>query len=95
MSGQTFFYTLSREPLPDETPIDITVEYAITSWGCEAQVSGPAENCYPAEPMEIEVVRAWGDFGPIVLRDDEVAEVEQHACTMGAETNYGPDDWER
>jgi hypothetical protein len=35
------------------------VDYRVTSWGCEAQTYGPAENCYPAEPPEFEIDRIW------------------------------------
>jgi len=39
--------------------IDITV----TSWGCEARIYGPPEDCYPAEPPEwdVESIVLWLD----------------------------------
>lgn len=30
----------------------VTAEIEIYHWGCEAKLSGPPENCYPAEPAE-------------------------------------------
>lgn len=94
--AQTFFYEFERRNGPDEDVTEITVEYSVSSWGCDAQTYGPAENCYPAEPVEIDILSVDTPFGPFVLRDDEVAEVEQHACDMAAEPDCGPDDdWDR
>lgn len=33
----------------------IQYDYRITSRGCAARISGPPEDCYPAEPMEYEI----------------------------------------
>lgn len=33
----------------------IYFDYTITNAGCEAQIYGPPEKCYPAEEMEYEV----------------------------------------
>lgn len=91
--GPTFFTSIERVPAEDdEAAIEILVEYRVTSWGCSAQTYGPAENCYPAEGMEIEIVGAVGDFGLIVLRDAEVAEVEDWVNQNPPEPDYGPED---
>ena len=50
----THFFTAVR----DDCETEITVEFAIRG-GCEAQVYGPAENCYPAEAPEIQIVACW------------------------------------
>lgn len=33
----------------------VEYNYEITSEGCPAQISGPPENCYPAESMEFDL----------------------------------------
>lgn len=53
--AETFFHNGVR----DDGETEFCAEIAVNSWGCEAQTSGPAEHCYPAEPMETEVVDAW------------------------------------
>lgn len=93
--GSTYFTTIERKSIQDEAEIEILVEYRVTSWGCSAQTYGPPENCYPAEPMEIEVVGAVGEFGLIELRDTEVEEVEDWVSQNPPEIDLGPDDWER
>lgn len=65
--GRTFFQDFNRD---DEAESEVTVEYTY-SGGCEAQTYGPAENCYPAEPAEIEIVKAFDDNGPVTLTDAE------------------------
>lgn len=93
--GRTYFTTIEREPAnEDEAPIEILVEYRISSPGCPAQTYGPPENCYPAEPTEIEIVGAVGDFGLIVLRDAEVEEVEDWVSQNPPEDDDEPD-WDR
>lgn len=93
--AQTFFYEFERRNGPDEDVTEITVEYSVSSWGCAAQVSGPAEGCFPAEPVEIDILSVDTPFGPFVLRDDEVEQVEQDAANMASEPDYGPDDDDR
>ena len=53
--AQTFFHNGTR----DDGETEFCAEIAVHSWGCAAQTYGPAENCYPAEGMETEVVDAW------------------------------------
>lgn len=84
---------IERKPAEeDEAPIELEVFYRVTHWGCPAQVSGPAENCYPAEPMEIDVLGAVGDFGVVELRPSEVEEVEDWVNQNPPEMDYGPED---
>lgn len=33
----------------------VSYDYRVTAQGCEARLSGPPEDCYPAEPMEYEI----------------------------------------
>ena len=53
--AETFF----RTALLDDRETEIVVEIAVHSWGCAAQTYGPPENCYPAEPPEVEIIDAW------------------------------------
>jgi hypothetical protein len=90
--AHTDFYEFERDNGPDEAVTEITVTYSVASWGCPAQVSGPAEGCYPAEPMEIDILSADTPFGPIVLRGDEVEQVETWVAENPPEPTYGPED---
>lgn len=47
------------------------IDYRVTSYGCDAQISGPPENCYPAEPPEWET-------NSILLQRDIPLTAEQH-----------------
>lgn len=53
--AQTFFGTA----LLDDRETEIEFEIAVNSWGCDAQTYGSPENCFPAEPMEVELIDAW------------------------------------
>ena len=46
---------------------EVEIEYSVSSWGCDAQVSGPPESCYPAEGIEIEFEGATMTAPPWVL----------------------------
>lgn len=35
--------------------ISLEIHYTVTSWGAEAQLYGPPEDCDPGEPLEIDV----------------------------------------
>lgn len=48
--------TFGSEERADFAEVDVEVSYAV-SFGCAAQTYGPAENCYPAEPDEVDDIR--------------------------------------
>ena len=54
--------------LDDEAETDIEVAYTYSP-GCEAQIHGPAENCYPAEPAEVEIYAAFTENAEVELSD--------------------------
>lgn len=85
--ARTFFQDFDRD---DESPV--TVEYTITG-GCAAQTYGPPEDCYPAEPPEVEIVKSFNDAGPITLTDAE----DERMCLWIAENHEEDepdyDDW--
>lgn len=89
--AQTFFRTAVR----DDRETELLVEIAVNSWGCSAQTYGPAENCYPAEGMEVEIVGAWLDadqdkaHAPLVdLTDAERLRIETEFCEDPPEDDY-------
>lgn len=41
----------------------VEVDYDVTYWGCQAKLSGPPENCWPAEPPE------WKIKSIVLMRD--------------------------
>ena len=53
-----------------EDEIEVKVRYSITP-GCPAQLYGPPEDCYPADPPEVELI------GPHDLTPDEVEQATQ------------------
>lgn len=53
----TYFHDFYRE-LEDGTEQKVTVEYEATPY-IPAQTYGPAEDCYPAEGGEVEIIKAW------------------------------------
>jgi hypothetical protein len=60
-----------------ETETEITVEYRVTALGTPGQYYGPPENCYPAEPMEIEIVSVVTEAGvPVTLSDADALRIE-------------------
>lgn len=62
MTYRTYFTALNRL---DEAETDVVVKYTYHP-GCAAQTYGPAENCYPAEPAEVEIVSARDAAGVTV-----------------------------
>lgn len=80
----TYFQAFNRL---DEAETEITVEYSI-SGGCAAQTYGPAENCYPAESLEVEIVSAWIDDGSVEQRLVALTDAEDEKfCTWIAENH--------
>jgi hypothetical protein len=51
--------TYFQDAVRDDGETEIVVEIRVNSWGCDAQTYGPPESCYPAEPIECEVIKAW------------------------------------
>lgn len=66
-------YTLER----GEDEIDIEVEYSVSAY-YPAKISGPPEDCYPAEGGEIETLTAYRDGQAIDLTPTELEAVETH-----------------
>ena len=92
--AQTFFHNAVR----DDRETEVVVEIAVRSWGCSAQTYGPAENCYPAEPMETEIVDCWlvadenkPDPPRIQLTDAERERIELDFAENPPEPDYGDD----
>jgi hypothetical protein len=57
------------------------VDYRVTSWGCPAQLYGPPENCYPAEPPEWEIdsiVLRWDRVGGLGPEFEATGELFDH-----------------
>jgi hypothetical protein len=60
-----------------ETETEITVEYRVTALGTPGQYYGPPERCYPAEPMEIEIVSVVTKAGvPVTLSDADALRIK-------------------
>jgi hypothetical protein len=71
--------TLTLELPSSGIEIDVVVEYEYRP-GCEAQTYGPAENCYPAEAAEVDIIAAHGaetgtDVLPLLRRETIVRQV--------------------
>jgi len=49
--------------------IDVKILYRVLSYGRDAYISGPAENCYPAEGAEIDVINVDMYDAPYAGRD--------------------------
>lgn len=69
----TYYFTAVR----DDRETEIIVEFTARG-GCAAQTYGLPENCYPAEPPEIEIIDCWKccdshriDAPTVVLTDAE------------------------
>jgi hypothetical protein len=60
----------------DEIEIRITYEYTP---GCPAQTYGPADNCYPAEAAEIEVIE--------IMNTDTGEKIEYHDLSLEQQEN--------
>jgi hypothetical protein len=94
--AQTFFHIT----VLDDRETEIECEIAVNSWGCSAQTYGSPENCFPAEPMEVEIVDAWlleeanlPDAPCILpsLTDAERLRIETEFCENPPEPDYGDD----
>lgn len=94
--AQTFF----RTAVLDDRETEIEVELTVNSWGCQAQTYGAPENCFPAEPMEVEVTKAWLleeanlPNAPDILAsltDAERERIELEFCENPPEPDYGDD----
>jgi hypothetical protein len=94
-------HIIERDDEPDGAVTKILVRYRVTSWGCAAQTYGPPEDCYPAEPIEIEVVQALDVSEPewarrpyhlIVLRESEYEEIRTTAADLHAADMW--DEWD-
>lgn len=55
----TFLRTFLRTFMRDDKETLVEVEIAVNNWGCSAQTYGPAEDCYPAEGIEVELLNAY------------------------------------
>lgn len=77
----------------DEAETDITVAYTYTP-GREAQLYGPPENCWPAEPAEVEIQAAFTDAGEVELTDAERERFELWLIENPTEEAY-PEDYDR
>jgi len=87
MMGQKFTRPFTR----DDQETECEVEIEVLSWGCAAQTYGPPEKCYPAEPMECEVVQAWiGEEGgqPVILTAEEYDRAEAEFLADPPEPDY-------
>src|SRR5882762_3074933 len=87
-------HIIERDDEPEGAATRILVRYRVTSWGCEARTYGDPDACYPAEPVELEVVQALDVSEPasarcpyrlIVLRESEYEELRQAACDLRAD----------
>lgn len=74
--------------------VDCKVTYSVSSWGCPAQLYGPAEHCYPAESPEWDVVEvARLDTGEVfVPTTDHEQAIEQAIAEDVMEQLSEPDD---
>ena len=92
--AHTFAYELERDNGRDDGVTEILVEFAVTSWGRPNQIAGPPEHCYLGDRMEIDILSATTEFGPFVLRHEEVDEIEAWAAENAMPHEPDPD-WER
>lgn len=65
MRTSTHFTDFERD---DETVV--TVEYTISPFD-PGNTYGPAENCYPPEGGEVEIIKVFNDAGPVNSTDAE------------------------
>ena len=69
----------------------IEFDYKVTNVGCSAQTYGPPENCYPAEPMEYEIIEIFGVYedllGPSIGHDIKITAAERDEIIEWLETN--------
>lgn len=82
--ARKYFTYVSRELL-DADDLEIAVTYTRSRY-YPAQTYGPAENCYPAEGGEIEILSAVDQFGV----DHELTDAE-HAQV---DANFGDVEWD-
>jgi hypothetical protein len=75
--ARTYFETFERD---DE--IEVTVEYSITAYD-PGNTYGPAEDCYPPEGGEVEIVRVFNDAGEVKWTDAE----DEKWCSYIAENH--------
>jgi hypothetical protein len=67
-------YAITTLEIPSSgIEIDVRVEYDYRP-GCEAQTYGPAENCHPGEPAEVEITEVTGlltglDVMPLLISE--------------------------
>jgi hypothetical protein len=61
---RTYYATFERD---DET--EVTVEYSISAYD-SGNTYGPAENCYPPEGGEVEIVKVFSDTNPDIKWTD-------------------------
>lgn len=87
-----------RYGVRDDGETEFGCEVSVSSWGCPAQTYGPAENCYPAEGMEIEIIDAWlvadenrADAPRITLTPTEIERAETEFHENPPEPDYGDD----
>jgi hypothetical protein len=70
MSKGTITYTIYRE-------IELTVAYEIEPY-VPARISGPPEDCYPAEGGYVEDMTVTVGGQPFEITDEERKEIEEH-----------------
>lgn len=87
--------TYFRTAVLDDRETEIECEITVNNWGCDAQTYGPAEKCYPAELMEVEITDAWllEDAKPrpsilASLTDAERERIETEFCEDPPEDDY-------
>lgn len=59
---QTFDTMMKLERGSEE--YELWVEYEVSSWGCDAVVSGPPEDCFMAEAPELSITRVGMEAPP-------------------------------
>lgn len=94
--------TFTRPATRDDRETEIEAEITVSSWGCAAQTSGPADRCHDGAPIELEITGAWlvlytlanvpfrGDT--VTLTPSEVDRIEREFRENPPEPDYGPDD---
>ena len=71
MLNQIYTYQTYRGEL------DASVKFRVVSWGLEAKVYDHPENCYPAEPGEIEIIEAQAAGCPVAFTDQDRERIEE------------------
>jgi predicted secreted Zn-dependent protease len=71
-------YTTTIQPADRHDEIEIVVEYDYHK-GSPGRLSGPPENCYPAEPAYVEIISVMHNGVDIerYLHDDTMIDIEQ------------------